>query len=89
MKNTLEFRCYDNGGKTLDRYTVVYMFEPESNGTYGARSMCAHPTSPQVIGCYTSASPGRHLGRRIKFNELPIECRKLVLSDLQDETESL
>jgi len=83
-KQELEFRIYDNGGKTLDRYTVVYMFEVERPGLYGARGMCSHPTSPQGFGCYTSAMPGRHLGKRISFDKLPIDCQKLVLADLED-----
>lgn len=88
MKN--EIRCYDNGGKTLDRYTVVYMFDrwnPENINVFGARGMCAHPCSPQGIGCYTSATPGRHLGKRIKFEELPKDCQELVLSDLGEDKE--
>ena len=85
QKINKEIRCYDNGGKSLDRYTVIYMFEPENRpNTFGARGMCENPCSPQGIGCYTSAMPGRHLGKRIKFEQLPINCKWLVLSDLSD-----
>lgn len=83
MKNV---RIYDNGGKTLDRYTAVYMDQPEyRQGTYAARGMSTHPFSPQGFGCFTSAKPGRHLGKRIKFEELPKDCQKLVLQDLGNE----
>jgi len=75
-------KFYDNGGKSLDRYTVVYLDDPEGNGFFGARGMCSNPCSPQGIGCYVSAMPGRHLGKRIKFEQLPEKCKKLVLSDL-------
>jgi hypothetical protein len=81
MKNV---RIYDNGGKTLDRYTAVYTDMPEANGLFSARGMCSNPFSPQGIGCFTSASPGRHLGKRIKFEELPEQCKKLILSDLEE-----
>lgn len=78
-------RCYDNGGKTLDRYTVIYLDQPESTeGTYGARGMNAQPF--HGIGLYCSAVPGRHLGKRIQFSELPEDCRKLVLQDLEGES---
>lgn len=79
MKN---IRLYDNGGKTIDRYTAVYMNCPEGRGLYEARGMDANPYHPQGFGMYCSVTPGRHLGRRIAFEELPPDCQKLVLSDL-------
>lgn len=89
MTKLNQVRIYDNNGKTLDRYTAVYMFAPESwqPGCYDARGMSTYPCSPQGIGCFTSAMPGRHLGKRIKFEKLPIDCQKLVLSDLKDEVQ--
>jgi hypothetical protein len=75
-------RIYDNGGKTFDRFTVIYMGEPEGNGLYGARGMSEHPSHPQGFGQYCQAMPGRHLGKRIAFDELPLDCRRLVLSDI-------
>ena len=82
---TQRFLCYDNGGETRDRYTVVYLDQVENKfkRLYGARAMCSNPTSPQGIGCYTSAQPGRHLGKKISFSNLPVECQKLVLWDLE------
>lgn len=79
-----QIRVYDNGGKSFDRYTVVYMFEPESRGCYGARGMSKHPFSPQGFGCYTSAMPGRHLGKRIRLIDLPKDCIRLILQDLNE-----
>lgn len=79
----MNIRCYDNGGKTVDRYTVVYMDDPERNkGTYAARGMTAEPFHPQGIGMFCTAQPGRHLGRRIAFKELPGDCQRLVCADL-------
>ena len=79
---TNEIRIYDNGGKTFDRFTVVYMNEPEGKGLYGARGMSEHPFHPQGFGMYCSAMPGRHLGKRISFEALPPECQQAILSDL-------
>lgn len=88
MKQSNQIKIYDNGGKTLDRFTAVYLFEVERPGLFGARGMCSHPTSPQGIGCYTSAMPGKHLGKLIKFKELPEACQKLILSDLPEHFSS-
>lgn len=82
-----KIHIYDNAGKTADRYTVVYMDEPEhKKGLYSARGMSAHPFHPLGIGEYCTAMPGKHLGKRISFNELPEDCQKLVLQDLTDES---
>jgi hypothetical protein len=82
-------RCYDNGGKTADRYTVVYMDHPvRATDCYECVGMNASPFHPQGIGQHGVAMPGRHLGKRITFAELPGDCQRLVLRDLeQPETE--
>jgi hypothetical protein len=82
MNTPKHIRCYDNGGKTCDRYTVVYMKEPRSNGLFNARAMNHQPFHPQGFGQSTTAKLGRHLGKRIKFSALPEDCRKLVMQDL-------
>lgn len=72
--------------KTADRYTAVYLDEPEGRpGLYGARGMSEHPCHPQGVGMYTSASPGNHLGKRVMFEELPVDVRNLIVSDCFDE----
>lgn len=79
MKHVL---VYDNGGKTFDRFTAVYMDRPSYHGgAYEARGMSRHPTHPQGYGMYGDAMPGRHLGKRIRFQDLPEECQRLVRSD--------
>lgn len=78
-----KIRCYDNGGATCDRYTVVYMDWPERQpGIYAAVAMNAEPFHPQGFGQHTTAMPGKHLGRCIAFKDLPEDCRKLVMQDL-------
>jgi hypothetical protein len=76
--------CYDNGGKTCDRYTVVYLSFPEGHrGLYSARAMNERPFHPQGFGQSTScAYPIRTIGRRIPFSFLPEDCQKLVKQDL-------
>jgi len=86
LKNPLEnTKIYDNGGKTFDRYTAVYMDQEECHSSYqkvyAARAMSEHPTHPQGFGQMTAATPGRHLGKLISFEDLPIDCQKLVRQD--------
>lgn len=81
--NGQKIRCYGNNGQTLDCYTVVYMGEPESKpGTFACACMNSAPFHPQGIGMHAAALPGRHLGRRIRFEDLPEDCRRLVRQDL-------
>jgi len=76
-------RIYDNGGKTFDRYTAIYMEFPENKrGLFSARGMSEHPAHPQGFGQWCSAVPGRHLGKRIAFADLPEDCRKVIVSDI-------
>lgn len=79
----MNVKCYDNGGKTADRYTVIYFDYPERNGSFAAVAMSAQPFHPQGFGQHCTAMPGRHLGRHIAFEELPEDCQRLVRRDLE------
>lgn len=86
-------RCYDNGGETLDQYTVVYTRTHLTLGTeryYTSVSMnelpfypsgiCQHGEHPRLIDRPTST----HLGKRIPFDALPSDCKRAVLRDYAD-----
>ena len=76
-------RIYDNGGKTADRYTAVYMDSPErAAGMFQCVGMSENPFHPQGFGQHSSAMPGKHLGKRIAFEALPKDCQRLVMRDL-------
>lgn len=79
----LPISIYDNGGKTFDRFSVIFKNERERNGLYGCRGMSEHPFHPQGFGQWCMAMPGRHLGKKIVFSGLPPDCQQLVLSDLR------
>jgi hypothetical protein len=83
-------RCYD-GPQTADRYTVVF------SGHYANRDglcryigMSARPYHPQGICSredHTSVidhPKHSHLGKKIRFDQLPEDCQKLVLEDYLD-----
>lgn len=83
-------RCYDNGGRSADRYTVVFTGR-RGGGVY--LTMNSEPFHPQGIGQHgaTARSWERidrptsgHLGKRIKFEELPRDCQVAVLNDYVD-----
>lgn len=76
---------YDNGGETFDRYTAVYLNQMETDTLYGARGMSEYPCHPQGVGMYCTATPGKHLGKLVRFEDLPIDCRQLILEDLSED----
>lgn len=92
-------RCYDNGGTSADRYTVIFggrHGQTEPDGSQPALAMSAEPCHPQGVGMHVSCRDsngwgftpklGRtcHLGKRIPFAQLPADCRRLVLIDYKE-----
>lgn len=77
-------RCYDNGGETFDRYTVV--FSRAKGRNYLA--MSANPFHPQGFGNHGEGVIDRpsygHLGKKIPFTALPPDCKRAVLSDYRE-----
>lgn len=84
-------RCYDNGGETADRYTVVFTgrYDKKANG-YCYVGMSGDPFHPQGIGMHGEHSyfidkPSyKHLGKKIKFDDLTERCQQLVMRDYAD-----
>ncbi len=84
-------RCYDNNGKTADRYTIVFS-RLQGIGYKGCLYLGANnqPFYPQGIGMTCEApsaidKPGySHLGKKIKFESLPLDVKKLVLDMYKD-----
>ena len=80
-------RCYDNGGETVDRYTVVFT---KLNGYFPYIGMSEHPTWPNGFGQHGGSSNPidkprySHLGKKITFAQLPQDCREVVISDYRE-----
>ena len=81
-------RCYDNGGETWDRYTVVFtgryrgrrgqfMHVGMDHKPYHPQGFCQHGFNYSQIDYPTYG----HLGKKISFDDLPADCQELVLSD--------
>lgn len=72
-------RIYDNGGKTADRYTIIpprWAVEyRESAAFWEAIGSSETPFHPQGFGMHISAAPGAHLGKRIRWEDLPRDVK--------------
>lgn len=81
-----DLRCYDNGGKTLDRYTVIaprWAKDWFNEAVYGrtlwnALGASEFPFDPQGFGQHTSAMPGKHLGKRVAFADMPEQVQRFA-----------
>ena len=85
MVNGKRIKCYDNGGRSCDRYTVAYLDWDMDRGLYSGVGMSALPFNPQGFGQHCTMKLGRHLGKRIMFKDLPPDCQKLVTQDQTEE----
>ncbi len=84
-------RVYDNGGKTDDRYTVVYTGNYKGrNGRCDVRSMSIDYMKPNGVNIFDSyreiidRPKSDHLGHRITFEELPRPCKEMVIADYKE-----
>lgn len=86
--NGLNIKVYDNGGRTFDRYTVIYVDQIEDNGM-GKRLpfgvfMSDDPTHPQGVFIRDQIEDSPRLGDVIPFASLPKKCQKSVLEDVEE-----
>ena len=81
----MNIRCYDNGGETLDRFTIVYLDKREGTQHHESRSMSADPKHPCGVSLYVVATIGKHLGNLVKFEDLPKDCQAIVNDDYYEE----
>ncbi len=92
--------CWDYGDKTCDRYTVVFLDTYGDTtlvnpGQVEYLGMSANPFHPQGVGMHGEmpihnvAYRGRGgvFDKRIQFKELPPDCQRAVLQDLEPEEE--
>ena len=82
--------CYDNGGASIDRYTVLYgapLWVPEMKRDVPYVAMNAAPFHPQGFGQHGEMPSWNRkaLGRKLRFADLPEDCKRLVIQDCSDE----
>jgi len=80
-------RVYDNRGQTIDRYTIVFTHAQSfyEKGAHPFLSMSETPFHPQGFCQHDDYDHPidrptySHLGKKIKFIDLPGDCRKAVI----------
>lgn len=78
---------YDNGGKTIDRYTVVYEpYEMDGRIHFPYVGMSGAPYWPQGYcqhGEVVDQRPRKHWADRVvNLEDLPKDCQRVVLQDV-------
>ena len=86
-----KIRCYDNGEKIIDRYTIVLLKEimccpvcGQIEG-YECIAMSKNPNSPQGYCQIGSCKLGKHLGKQVEFSELPEKVKQKFLDIMKEE----
>jgi len=78
-------RIYDNGGKTVDRYTLVVpsVDEPRKLDMYGFNAAPYHPQGfGQYAGSYDQMGSYSHLGKLVPLSALPEQAQRFVRETL-------
>lgn len=78
--------CYDNGGETFDRYTIIIEDTDHPDEDY-ALAASDDPYHPQGFGQHTTAEHGPHLGGRVLLTSLPKKVLQFVMADLGNQEE--
>jgi len=78
LVNGAEVRVFDNGGKTLDRYTVII-----NNSIF---AMSDNPEHPQGVNQYVGEGPVNTSGEReLCWDEVPEPVRVAILNRIKME----
>jgi hypothetical protein len=70
----MDIRIYDKPGAT-DRYSVVLPGWGEAVRGTGQKHILAVAANPKAFSEFTTGNEGRHLGRRVRFEDLPQNLR--------------
>lgn len=84
IPNGPQIRVYDNGGTTLDRYTVVIDgTDWDDSSSPGMKSMLGLNSGGRGFSQFTEGQEGRHLGSGIAFQSLDAETQRHIIARLQ------
>jgi len=72
---------WDNNGETLDRYTIVLNSFHDRAETLN--ECLALSENALGISEFSSCQPGKHLGKKLKFEELPKNIQAHIKSRLE------
>lgn len=81
-----QIACYENNGNTMVKYTVLFLstkskYAPYGKCVYDCIKMSRNPIHPQLFGEPTTAIRDKQLGKKIKFENLPIKYQQLVRNE--------
>lgn len=81
----MTLQIFDNGGESLDRYTIFKSREKGRWDRNGFRIFNAIAASKTGAGFYLhiEAAKGTHLGRKVKFQDLDLELRNKLLNEFK------
>lgn len=79
------WRIYDNGGKTIDRYTVVLEVEYWEGATPFYNCLGCDGHGGRYFSMHSACQEGRHLGKRVKLAALDPETRAHIMARLAYE----
>ena len=79
MKN---ISIYDNGGKTLDRITVIFDKEKRQTKDGIIYNCVVASETGNGIYLHSEAMKGRHLGNKIDFSKLSLPLQNKLLTEL-------
>jgi hypothetical protein len=80
-------RIYDAGDKFVDHYTIAFKgyYLPGYGMIYPYLSSSDAPYHPGGVGLHGESRTfmkGRHLGKRVRFEELPAQVREFITDNI-------
>ena len=88
--------CYDNGGKTADRYTVLIggsLYEPGLAAKRAVECLCmsAYPVCPLGFSQWGEMLSANRAacGKHVKWNDLPENIRKHVIARCEETAKAV
>lgn len=80
-------RIYDAGGVVYDRFTVAFKgYRADGHGmVYPYLASSKNPFHPQGFGMHGESRDfltGKHLGKRVHFDSLPVDVQKFILQNI-------
>lgn len=92
-KKKVEVIIFDTGPETRDRYTAVFVNDPDylerSHWKWPALAMDDHPFSPRGFGQHVEVSRSwvaeqLKVGSRIRMEDLPVDTIACILQDMKE-----
>lgn len=86
-RGKLVCRIFDYGDTVADRYTIAFRaFQPAGSGRiYPYLASGPSPFHPLGFGQYNESDvflTGKHLGKRVRFEALPVEVQEFIMQTI-------